>query len=119
MTTAPRTELKQNYGNHAKSVAIESVTHFTADCKYVSARHPHGELLLDDTLTKLEAEFGDRFVRIHRNTLVARSMIRSMKWSQAIKSDVVIVEGVAEPLRVARRQKLVVRDAMINAGGQQ
>lgn len=119
MTTAPRTELKQNYGNHNKSVAIEAVTHFTADCKYVLARHPAGELLLDDTLIKLEAEFGDRFVRIHRNTLVARSMIRSVKWAQELQANVVIVEGVAEPLRVARRQKSIVRDAIISAGGQQ
>lgn len=119
MTTAPRTELKQNYGNHTKSVAIEAVTHFTADCKYVSARYPTGELLLDDTLIKLEAEFSDRFVRIHRNTLVARSMIRSMKWAQELQANVVIVEGVAEPLRVARRLKSLVRDAIISAGGQQ
>lgn len=118
MTTIPRTELKQNYGNHSKTVAIEAVTHLAADTKYVSAYHPEGQLLLDDTLIKLEAEFGDRFVRIHRNTLVARSKIQSVTRAHKLNCYLVAVEGVAEPLRVSRIQVRVVRDAIIMAGQQ-
>lgn len=119
MTTAPRTALKQNYGNHTKSVAIADVTHFAADCKYVTAFYPGGQLLLDDTLIELEAEVGDLFVRVHRSTLVARAKIRAVKWIPNGRFSVIEVEGVTEPLRIARRLKSVVRDAMLKAGAAQ
>lgn len=119
MTNTPRTELSQKSGNQFKTVAIVDVTHFAADCKYVTAFYPGGQLLLDDTLIELEAEFSDLFVRIHRSTLVARSKIRAVKWVQIGRFTVVEVEGVAEPLRAARRLKSSVRDAMLKAGAAQ
>jgi len=116
MTNIPRTELSQKSGNQLKTVSIADVTHFSADCKYVSAFYPGGQLLLDDTLIELEAEFGDLFVRVHRSTLVARAKIRAVKWIPNGRFSVIEVEGVAEPLRIARRLKSVVRDAMLRAG---
>lgn len=122
MTNIPRTELRQKSGNQFKTVAIADVTHFAADCKYVTAYYPGGQLLLDDTLIELEAEFSDLFVRIHRSTLVARSKIRavkSFKFGESRRFIAAEVEGVAEPLRIARRLKSTVRDAMLNAGAAQ
>ena len=62
-------------------VPIEDVLYFMADHKYVTLRHTGGELLLDEPLKALEDEFGDHFVRIHRNALVARDRIGRLQRS--------------------------------------
>lgn len=60
-------------------VPIDDVRCFQADHKYVTAFHTNGELLLDDTLKDLEDEFSDRFVRIHRNSLVSLRHVEGME----------------------------------------
>lgn len=52
-------------------VPASDVRLFQADHKYVTAYYPDGEALLDETLKELEDEFEGRFVRVHRNALVA------------------------------------------------
>lgn len=52
-------------------VPVAEVRLFHADHKYVTAYHHDGEALLDETLKELEEEFDGRFVRVHRNALVA------------------------------------------------
>ncbi len=61
-----------------KLIPIDEVLYFQADQKYVAAHHEGGKSLIDDSLKSLEDEFGDRFVRIHRGTLVAVSRIESV-----------------------------------------
>ncbi len=61
-----------------KLIPIDDVIYFQADQKYVAAHHVDGKSLIDDSLKSLEEEFGDRFVRIHRGTLVAVSRIESV-----------------------------------------
>lgn len=60
-------------------VPVDDVRCFQADHKYVTAYHTHGELLLDDTLKDLEDEFSDRFVRVHRNSLVSIRHVEGME----------------------------------------
>lgn len=62
-------------------VPIEEVFYFVADHKYVTLRHSTGEVLLDEPLKALEDEFGEHFVRIHRNALVARKRIGRLQRS--------------------------------------
>ena len=62
-------------------VPIDDVLYFMADHKYVTLRHTDGELLLDEPLKALEDEFGEHFVRIHRNALVARDRIGRLQRS--------------------------------------
>lgn len=59
-------------------VPIDDVRCFVADQKYVTLQHRGGELLIDETLRDLEDEFGDRFVRIHRNALVNGALIEGL-----------------------------------------
>ncbi len=61
-----------------KLIPIQDVLYFQADQKYVAAFHDGGKSLIDDSLKSLEEEFGDRFVRIHRGTLVALARIESI-----------------------------------------
>jgi two-component system response regulator AlgR len=64
-------------------VPIDQVRYFLADHKYVTVYHCVDgcikELLIDDPLKELEAEFENRFVRIHRNALVAVSHIQGLE----------------------------------------
>lgn len=60
-------------------IALESVHCFIADHKYVTIFHAEGETLIDETLKELEVEFGQRFVRVHRNALVAVEQITALE----------------------------------------
>jgi two-component system response regulator AlgR len=56
-------------------VPVDDIVYLRAELKYVTIRTVAREYLTEESLTTLESEFGDRFVRIHRNALVARSFI--------------------------------------------
>ncbi len=60
-------------------VAVAEVRLFQADHKYVTAYYNEGEVLLDETLKELEQEFEGRFMRIHRNALVAINHIDGLE----------------------------------------
>ncbi|WP_188152282.1 LytR/AlgR family response regulator transcription factor [Teredinibacter waterburyi] len=60
-------------------IPLESVYCFIADQKYVTVLHANGETLIDDTLKELSDEFGERYVRVHRNTLVAVEQIEGLE----------------------------------------
>ncbi len=63
-------------------VPVAEVRLFLADHKYVSAYHNEGDALLDETLKDLESEFEGRFIRVHRNALVAIAHIQGIERSQ-------------------------------------
>ncbi|MFV8834959.1 LytTR family DNA-binding domain-containing protein [Aquisalimonas sp.] len=56
-------------------IPVADVHYFQADNKYVTVCHTGGEDLIEESLRQLEHEFGERFVRIHRNALVARDRL--------------------------------------------
>ena len=94
-------------------VPVDDVVYFKAELKYLTIRTTEREYLLEESLTKLEEEFGDRFVRIHRNSLVARSLIDGFERKAAEDGDThweVVMRGVAERLPVSRRQQHLIRE---------
>jgi two-component system response regulator AlgR len=89
-----------------KLIPVDSITCFRADQKYVSVDHDNGQDLIDDSLKSLEAEFGDRFVRIHRSALIAVDRIEQIEKNAAGKSRVVLREDShvdAKELIISRR----------------
>lgn len=62
-------------------IEIDRIRFFSADQKYVTVVHDEGETLIDDTLKELEALLGERFVRVHRNALVAKKYILALEKS--------------------------------------
>jgi two-component system response regulator AlgR len=94
-------------------VPLEDIVYLKAELKYITIRTPQREYLLEESLTKLEGEFGGRFVRVHRNCLVARDYIRGFERRVNDDGDShweVLLTGVVETLPVSRRQQFVVRD---------
>ena len=62
---------------------------------------------------RLEEEFGSRFVRVHRNCLVAREAIRGFERRVSADGDAhweVLLRDVDEALPVSRRQQFIVRE---------
>ena len=93
-------------------VPIEDVLYFIADHKYVTLRHLEGEVLLDEPLKSLEDEFGDYFVRIHRNALVARNRIERLQRSAMGHFHLQLKGLPDETLTVSRRHVPGVRKLM-------
>lgn len=60
-------------------IALDDVRYFIADQKYVTVYHLGGEHLLDETLKELEEEFGENFLRIHRNALISVRHIEAVE----------------------------------------
>ncbi len=83
-------------------VPVDEVRYFLADQKYVTVCFSEGEVLIDETLKDLETEFGEQFVRIHRNALVALRYIEGMELATAGHHQVRL-RGIEERLTVSRR----------------
>ena len=69
--------------------------------------------LIEESLVALEREFSDRFVRIHRNCLVAKAAIRGFERAADEEDEprwLVVLDGIEERLPVSRRQWPTVRD---------
>ncbi len=96
-----RTHLSATVQGALRLVPVADVVYFQADQKYVTARHRGGELLIEDSLKALEEEFGEAFVRIHRNALVARRALRGIEGAEG-QCRVRLAE-VEETLEVSRR----------------
>ncbi len=92
-------------------VPVESVLCFIADQKYVTVCHSGGELLIDESLKDLEQEFAGRFLRVHRNALVAVAQVERLEKDEAGHLQVYL-RGRAEPLEVSRRLVSEVRDRL-------
>lgn len=105
-------------------VPVAEVLYLKAELKYVTLRTAGHSYVLDDSLAELEARLGERFLRVHRNALVARAAVRALERRQiAGDSDDEAGEGwavriapVDEWLAVSRRQLAAVREALVAVG---
>jgi two-component system response regulator AlgR len=105
-------------------VPVADVLYLKAELKYVTLRTAEHTFVLDESLSDLEARLGDRFLRVHRNALVARRAVRALERRMlAGEGDDEGGEGwavrmapVDEWLAVSRRQVAAVREALVAAG---
>jgi two-component system response regulator AlgR len=94
-------------------VPVDEIVYLKAELKYITIRTPEREYLLEESLTKLEEEFAPRFVRVHRNCLVARGFVRGFERRVGDGGDAhweVLLKDVPETLPVSRRQQSIVRE---------
>ena len=97
-----RTQLCARLRGSLRVIPIEEVHYLQAEEKYVVVHHARGEDLIEEPLKALEEEFGDRFVRIHRNCLVARQeLVELLRGADGHVQAVLRSGGV--PLEVSRR----------------
>ncbi|WP_020558334.1 LytR/AlgR family response regulator transcription factor [Thiofilum flexile] len=89
-------------------IPIEDVVYFQADQKYVTVRHNKGVVIIEESLKSLETDLADRFIRIHRNALVAKSCITGLTKSDLGRTQVTL-DRITDQLEVSRRHLAEVR----------
>ncbi len=107
----PRRHLSVHERGKIHLVPIPDVLYLRAELKYVTVRTAEREYLVEESLTNLEEEFGELFVRVHRNCLVARAAIAGFE-RNAEESEsgwAVVIKATGEKLPVSRRQHHVVK----------
>ncbi|KQT36590.1 LytTR family DNA-binding domain-containing protein [Methylophilus sp. Leaf414] len=116
-------ETRQHLSIHERGrvllIAVDEVLYFRAELKYVTVRTQSKSYLLEMSLNQLEQNYADRFVRVHRNALVAKHAIAGYE-KQRIQQNaetekpgelswVVLIKGIPETLVVSRRHQHMIR----------
>jgi len=109
----PREYLSLAERNRIVLLPVRDILFLRAEEKYVTVRTRVREHLVEEPLIALEKEFATRFIRIHRNCLVARAAIRGFERAPGDEGEahwLVVLDGLEERLPVSRRQWPAVRD---------
>lgn len=94
-------------------IPIAEVIYLKAELKYVTVCTAQHTYLIEESLTALELEYAEIFVRVHRNCLVARKAVRGFERAGGAGGEghwVVLLEGCDEKIAVSRRQQHIVRE---------
>ena len=105
---AARSHISVHMRGQITLIPIQDIIYFMADNKYVTVRTASEQHLIEDSLVSLEDEFRDRFLRIHRNALVAVEYIRGIE-KQPSGRWRVLLRKVDDKLDVSRRHTPAVR----------
>ena len=107
-------------------VPVTEALYFRAELKYVTLRTAEHSYVLDESLSDLEQRLGERFLRVHRNALVARNAVRALERRTLAGEGedeaggegwAVRMAPLGEWLAVSRRQVAAVREALSEGGG--
>jgi len=96
---------------------LSEVLYLKAELKYITVRTAGRSYILEGSLNDLEGRHSSRFLRVHRNALVARQAVRSLeRCNDPVEGDgwALRLDRVSEPLFVSRRQLAAVR-ALVEA----
>jgi two-component system response regulator AlgR len=110
-----RTHLSCHERGRLLLVPVAEVLYFKADLKYVTARTVDREYLLDEALTHLEEEFSNRFIRLHRAVLVAKTALAGFEKAAGDDAEAygwALLRGVPDKLPVSRRQWAPAKSAL-------
>ncbi|WP_449446855.1 LytR/AlgR family response regulator transcription factor [Thermomonas brevis] len=99
---AARNHLCARLRGSLRMIPVDDIRYLQADEKYVVVHHARGEDLIEESLKSLETEFAQRFIRIHRNCLVARDQIVELRRASEGHT-LAVLRDVPEPLEISRR----------------
>ncbi|MCB4810152.1 LytTR family DNA-binding domain-containing protein [Methylovorus menthalis] len=86
-------------------VPVSEVIYLRAELKYTTLRTAQHEYLIEDSLNSIEQEFGERFLRLHRNCLVnPHYLLGYQKMTEGEHQWVALLKGIPETVAVSRRQ---------------
>ncbi len=108
----PRKHLSVQERGKVLLIPVTEIRYLRAELKYVTVRTSTREHLVEESLSRLEQEFADQFVRIHRSCLVAKAHIAGFEKEAAEPGEsrwTVILQGLDEKLPVSRRQQHIVK----------
>ena len=96
-------------------VPLQEVLYLKAELKYITVRTALKTYILEGSLNDLEALYPVYFLRIHRNTLVARDAMRALeKYVDPVEGEgwAVRLSGIDDLLLVSRRQLVAVKEVI-------
>src|SRR6185503_12305877 len=79
LQAGPRSFLSAQERGKVHLIPVGEVIYLKAELKYVTVKTAAREYLIEESLTRLEQEYEKRFVRVHRNCLVARAAVRGFE----------------------------------------
>ncbi|MDA0821490.1 MAG: LytTR family DNA-binding domain-containing protein [Proteobacteria bacterium] len=106
-----RTHISGTVHGDLSLVAIERVRYFHADQGCVEVVWDDGTMLIEESLRSLEGEFGERFIRVHRNSLVAVSHVTKLSRDSS-GNHFVTLDGCDAERPVSRRLVAYVRSRL-------
>lgn len=118
LAPAARTRLRVVERGRVLLVPVAEILYLRAEMKYVTARTRERSYLLEESLSQLEREFSTRFIRIHRNCLVAPDAVSAVMRETAGPGEagdahwLLCLRDVPERLPVSRRQWPLVKERL-------
>lgn len=106
-----RTHLSVYQRGNLVLVPVSDVLYFHADQKYVCVGTAKQEVLIEESLKSLEQEFEERFIRIHRATLVARRYIQELVRHRDGKAEIRLLHS-GRQFEVSRRLLASIRKSI-------
>ena len=103
-----RRHVSVNDRGNLQLIAIEDIIYFQAEQKYTTVCHLQGKALIEEPLKSLEKDFADRFLRIHRNALVALEYIEGLDKRSDGRVNIRL-RNTPDTLEVSRRHLAEVR----------
>ncbi len=107
-SNATRSHISVHMRGRITLIPVHDIIYFIADNKYVTVRTATEQHLIEESLVSLEEEFSERFLRIHRGSLVNTDYLRGMEKNSAGHWRV-LMKGIDEKLIVSRRHTPQVR----------
>ena len=71
--------LRTKVGSKVQLIGLDEIICCVAEDKYTTVHYEQGETVVDISLAKLEQEYGDFFLRIHRSALVAKQRLLGLE----------------------------------------
>ena len=96
-------------------IPVPEVIYLRAELKYLTLRTKAREYLIEDSLTAIEQEFGQHFLRLHRNCLVAQDFIAGYERrpdDHGAHHYVALLREVPETIIVSRRQQHLLKERL-------
>lgn len=109
------TLLIQDQGR-TERIPMADVLYIRAELKYLTLRTTSRSYVMDGALSELHERHPQEFVRIHRNTLVARHALRALERHPELEEGdgwAVRLRGSTDILPVSRRQVAAVRELLL------
>ncbi len=110
-----RSHIEVRRQGNLEIVPVDEIRYFLAEDKYVVVGLQQDRYLIESSLKQLEQEFGGRFIRIHRNALVAIDALCGLEQGPG-GSHLAHLRGVEERLEVSRRHVAELRRLLRESG---
>lgn len=110
-----RTHICVRQQSRLRLIPIDEIRCFQADAKYTTLYTDQEEILIEDSLKTLEEEFAERFLRVHRNALIATTYFKALE-KKSTDGLFVHLAGLSKPIEVSRRHASEVRKRLRQLG---